>query len=273
MKKINGFKVGSDPELFLTKNGSIISAEGIIGGTKDEPKEVTEHGHAIQEDNVMIEFNIPPCETADSFLGEINYMKEYLNTYVKLKDKTYGLSFTVTHDFTDEEVNTEQAKVFGCDPDFNVYTKFINDPPSPAQNKRSCGGHIHIGYDNPEQETTEQIIYALDIMLGLDSVLLDNDRYRKLMYGKAGSFRFKPYGLEYRTLSNFWIADDMLIKWVFNRVESAINLVNSGHLAEILEKYESKIKDAIDNSDVKLSIEVYSEIQKILEDKKIKIVS
>lgn len=273
MNTINNFTIGADPELFLQENDKIISAEGIIGGTKIKPKKVSEEGHFIQEDNVMIEFNIPPCNSKDKFVEEINYMKEYLDSYVKLINKNYNINLSTSNIFDPKVLNTEQARQFGCDPDFNVYLKDINQPPDADSNIRCCGGHLHIGYDNPNEKTTENIIYALDIMLGLDSVLLDNDKLRKQMYGKAGSFRFKPYGLEYRTLSNFWIQDNLLIKWVYDRVESAINLVNSGLLPKILKQYEFDIRNAIDHSNVEKSIEIYSNIQKVLENNNIKIVN
>lgn len=273
MNKIEKFTIGADPELFLQKDDKIISAEGIIGGSKNDPKKVSKKGHCIQEDNVMIEFNIPPCSSLQEFLDEINYMKDYLSVYVKLKDPKYKLNYSTSNIFDEKYLQSEQARQFGCDPDFNVYTKDFNDSPNAKSNLRCCGGHIHIGYENPDEETTEHIVYALDIMLGLDSVLIDNDKLRKQMYGKAGSFRFKPYGLEYRTLSNFWLSDDMLIEWVYNRVKSAINLVNSGEINNILNKYESSIRNVIDSGDVEKSVQLYSEIKNILENKKIKIVS
>ena len=51
----------------------------------------------------------------------------------------------------------------------------------------------------------------MDYTLGLDSLLLDSDTRRRSMYGRAGSFRFKEYGIEYRTLSNFWIKNNKSI--------------------------------------------------------------
>ena len=54
-----------------------------------------------------------------------------------------------------------------------------------------------------------------DILLGLPSVLLDPDERRKQLYGKAGAMRFKKYGAEYRTLSNFWLFSDDLIEWAY----------------------------------------------------------
>lgn len=246
---IKNVKLGADPELFLSKNGEIISAEGYIGGSKNAPKIISKKGHAIQEDNVMIEFNIPPCTTQNDFLNEINYVKEYLNQLAKVYN--CELDFSASAELNSKYLKTAQARQFGCEPDLNVYLKEVNEPPKSNGNLRSCGGHLHVGYDNPTIETSELIVKAMDVTLGLHSVSLDEDFRRKEMYGKAGCFRFKDYGVEYRTLSNFWIKNDNLIKWAYNGAMKAIELVNSKEIYGIIDSFEDDIKDVIDNSKVK----------------------
>jgi hypothetical protein len=55
------------------------------------------------------------------------------------------------------------------------------------------------------------IVRELDYYLGLPSLKWDTDGRRRKLYGKAGAFRPKPYGLEYRVLSNKWLSDEKLI--------------------------------------------------------------
>lgn len=191
--KIKNLKIGADPELFLEKNGEIISAEGLIGGSKQKPKLISDEGHAIQEDNVMVEFNIPPSTSSKEFKDNINFVKDYLNTLCKVYPGT-KLNFETSAKLDPKYLKTKQAREFGCEPSFNVYLKDISKAPSSKSEWRSAGGHIHIGYDNPDEEITEKIIYAMDMILGLQSVILDPDTIRKKSYGKAGEFRFKPYG-------------------------------------------------------------------------------
>lgn len=257
--------IGADPELFLEKEGVIVSAEGIIGGSKWEPKEIDYKDHYIQEDNVMIEFNIPPSEDKKSFVHSINYVKNYLKTLVNIKG--YELNFSSSANIDSKFLRTSQAKMFGCDPDLNVYLKQQNESPSSNTTLRTCGGHIHIGYDNPSIETSEKIVYAMDMMLGLDSIILDSDVKRRSMYGKAGSFRFKPYGLEYRTLSNFWIKNDKSIEWTYDRTIKAIELVNKGLIDDLIEKYSSEVQFIIDNNNVEGSIELSSKINNEINNK------
>jgi hypothetical protein len=70
--------LGCDPELFFVNDaGKYISSVGLIGGTKDFPRPIGE-GCAVQEDNVAVEFNTPPCASADAFIRSINYNKEFI---------------------------------------------------------------------------------------------------------------------------------------------------------------------------------------------------
>ena len=122
-------------------------------------------------------------------------------------------------------------------------------------------GHIHIGYDEPNQETSEKIIYAMDIVLGLESLLLDKDDRRKEMYGKAGCFRFKEYGVEYRTLSNFWVKDNESMAWAFNKTVEAIELVNSGMIDELIENYADVIRSTINSNNKEVAKQLLSKFK------------
>jgi hypothetical protein len=251
--------LGADPELFVEKLGEIVSAEGMIGGTKEEPKVISEKGHAIQEDNVMVEFNIPPCSTEDEFVEELEFVEEYLEQLVALKG--CKLNYSASAELDEKYLQTEQAKRFGCDPDLNVYLKDINKAPDADTNLRTCGGHIHIGYENPDLEVSEEIVIAMDIMLGLPSVSIDEDNRRKEMYGAAGCFRFKDYGVEYRSLSNFWLKTEELKRWAFNKTMEAIDLVNSGIVPDLLEMFGENIKEAIDTNNEKLAKETIEGVE------------
>jgi len=68
----------------------------------------------------------------------------------------------------------------------------------------------------------------MDLFLGVPSVLIDDGKERKKLYGKAGAYRYKPYGVEYRTLSNFWVFEPGLIDWVWNQTEKALTHVKNG---------------------------------------------
>lgn len=250
--KIKNITIGCDPELFLEKNNKIISAVGLIGGSKHDPKPISEKGHAIQEDNVLIEFCIPPSKTVEDFTDNINFVKNYLE--VITAGMGCNLNYSASAILEESELESDQAKEFGCEPDFNVYTQSMNNPPDSKTNMRSAGGHIHIGFDkeNISDEEDEEIIMklvkAMDLTVGLQSLILDKDDRRKELYGKAGCFRFKPYGMEYRTPSNFWIENNYLINWAWNATMLAIDLVNSGKIDLISEEEFNIVVDVINNN-------------------------
>ena len=257
---IKNVTLGADPELFLERDGEIISAEGLIGGTKANPKKISDYGHFVQEDNIMIEFNIPPSDTAEDFVSNINQVKDYLEALATIQSG--ALNYSASAIIDEKYLQTDQALLFGCEPDLNVWERASNLIPDANSSLRTCGGHIHIGYDNPTQQVSEQIVKAMDCILGLESLSLDPDKRRRKMYGQAGAFRFKKYGVEYRTLSNFWITDDKLINWAYEKTLEAIELVNSGRLKAITTKFGPAIPDTINNNKEGVAKQILQEIKK-----------
>jgi hypothetical protein len=257
---IHNFKVGADPELFFIKDNKAFSAEGLIGGSKEFPKFIGNNGCALQEDNVMAEFNIPPSNNKTEFNNNVQFMLDTLDTIAKSNGA--DLLITPSAKFDKKSLSTLQAKEFGCSPDLNAYSFTQNPRVEINEDIRVAGGHIHIGYNNPDPEINLVIVRVLDIFLGLPSILLDKDDTRKEYYGNAGSYRNKTYGVEYRTLSNFWIKTKELREWVFNQIELAINFINNNEFTEISENQWSSIELAINDSDESLALALEQEITK-----------
>lgn len=261
---IDKITLGADPELFLINDAGFVSAEGKFGGTKEAPKALNRKGFSIQEDNVSVEFNIPPVDNLQDFQDNIQYMVDYIKVGANQFD--CRISTDASAIFEDRFLNTKQAQTFGCDPDFNAYT--LEENPSievTNPNMRTCGGHIHIGYDKPNELVSAMLIKALDITLGLPSILKDPDNRRRSMYGKAGAYRIQPFGVEYRTLSNFWIFDKELVKWVYNGVVTAIDLVNSGAISLLAgDAFIEAVPNVINKGDKQLAKNLIMNISRTL---------
>lgn len=116
-----------------------------------------------------------------------------------------------------------------CDPDLNVWLGRQNDVPEALDNLRVSGGHIALGYENPTEEVSEEIVKAFDLFLTLPSILLDPDTERRQLYGKAGSFRFKNFGVECRALSNYWLTSELYVAWVYEQCQKVVDFINDGH--------------------------------------------
>ena len=89
----------------------------------------------------------------------------------------------------------------------------------------------------------------MDLFLGVPSVTLDSDTRRRELYGKAGAYRAKDYGVEYRTLSNFWIWKDSLKDWVYDQTQKAVDFVASGQ--QIAKHHGLIIRKAINKGDMR----------------------
>lgn len=216
-------KCGADPEAFLVDtSGHFKSSIGKIGGSKEMPRPLPlGQGYAVQEDNVALEFNIPAAESRSQFVDSISRTLKYLTDMVQ-RNYGYEISHVSAISFPEEELQDPSAMEFGCTPDFNAWTKEINPKPKAEDWKlRSCGGHVHIGFDVAQVDRIE-VIKFMDLFTGVPSVLMDNGDLRKELYGKSGAFRDTSYGVEYRTLSNFWIFKDPLIEWIWNNTSRAV---------------------------------------------------
>lgn len=250
MSKSN-FVLGADPELFLQRasDNKILSAIGRLGGTKKDPIPVEElgKGFAYQEDNVLVEYNIPPAGSYDAFIYNNKTMLQFLRDKVK-KEHNCKLAIKASHVMDDDELLDPRAMVFGCDPDFNVWTLDNNPKPhADNPNLRSAGGHIHIGLKMGRMDKIA-LGRLLDANVGLWSVTVDTDKQRRELYGKAGAIRDKPYGLEYRTLSNFWLRDERYMLSVWNYVHQAIEQWRDRDFS-LIEKHGATIFNTINNSD------------------------
>lgn len=238
---------GADPEFFITKSGKHVSAVGLIGGSKEKPLLIDDKGNALLEDNVAVEFNIQPADNAGSLRTVINKMIQE----TKKRLPGYGISKQSAWSFDSNELNTPESRVFGCDPDFNAWTLEKNKKPwSKDKNLRSAGGHIHIGCSTAIEKPIE-VIRACDLFLGIPSVRLDDSSVRRELYGMAGSFRKKEYGVEYRSLSNFWIFSKNYTEWAFQQVNKAIAFVEAGKTIDVDNKY--LIQKCINTSDKELA--------------------
>jgi len=246
---MSNFKsIGSDMEVFAKKpSGEYMALCGLIGGSKEVPLQLPHlpSGFMVQEDNVALEFNIPPVNSASSFIEYMDRMKNESNTIIT------KLGFEMSNEssalFDKGQLVHPKALTFGCEPDYDAWLMCENPKPTTDDpTLRTAGGHIHVGTDRNMAE----VIKNMDLFLGVPSILLDDSnssKERRKLYGKAGAMRPKFYGVEYRTLSNFWLFDKDLIRWVYYQTELAC------HFAQDISKDQERIVECINNGDKKLA--------------------
>lgn len=260
----NTIQLGADPELFLldTRTNQIIGSEKVIPkeGTQDDPY------NRVVRDGVQVEFN--PCaatcrESVRHNLARcFTQLREVLN-----KTKDIKPVFNVTVKVSQKEMNQlhPDSRIFGCKPSFNIYnegtdkTSKIEVDPLTYLN-RSAGGHIHMGRvagyaENKLLDNPQRTIQMLDILVGNTCVLMDRDpgnKERRKVYGKAGEYRTPPHGLEYRTLSNFWLQSYPLASFVLGMTRFSLHLLAHSTKEN---PYEELILNTVDINDIRTAID------------------
>jgi len=225
--------LGADPELFIVdKAGTFISAHDIIPGSKKSPFQV-ECG-AVQPDGVAAEFNIDPAETEDQFNRNIETVLKQMDEMVKKVDKDLILRFVPLAKFSERVWSSvpDQAKVLGCDPDFNVHGEVNENPIMRLEDRpiRTAAGHVHIGWTNVDDPTVrDHFEDCLYIAQGFYNAHLlsfspntQDEQERLRYYGHSGSFRPKKYGVELRAPSNVWVSEEKLRRKMFNEVRTTL---------------------------------------------------
>lgn len=221
---LDNLQVGADPEVFLFKDGNPVSAVGLVPGTKANPFKVDKG--AVQLDGMAAEFNIDPAKSPEEFNENIQAVLSTLKSMVG----EHNLNAIPTAHFGAEMIaaQPDSARELGCEPDYNAYTRQENPRPNGNAPFRTGAGHVHIGWTSDADPFSEahfndcrMLAIQLDSWLGLPAMMFDKDTTRRELYGDWGAFRPKPYGMEYRVLSNAWLQSPELITWVFNQTKKA----------------------------------------------------
>ena len=290
-EKIQSYTVmfGCDPEFFFEKKGQIIGSEKIIDIEKGlnikKTGTYTGSTSGLKEskfvvDGVQAELN-PKPDTCRARLG--NEISQCFRTlYEKMKeDKDLCINFLPTVEIKKEELMSlnEKSRVFGCSPSKNIDKNSRNivslrDPKT--YKYRSAGGHIHLGeannYDNVHiaMKEPERIVNIMDIIVGNTCVLIDRDpgnKERRKVYGRAGEYRTPKYGLEYRTLSNFWLRSYPLMSFVMSLSRLSVSIIANSMPGRDFEKDLldcvdiKKVRKAINRNDFKLAWDNFQAIK------------
>jgi len=225
---------GTDPEFFMVdrKTGKVISAIPYIEGIKDEPVKLPCGGTAIR-DNVALEFATVPVDSEDAFVDSI---QKCIHEVRKLVPKKFSIQAMPSAIFDKDQLDNPEAMLFGCDPDYDAWELKMNKPPCAFDlTLRTCGGHIHVGHvegDGNDFLLTPygrvNTIKVMDAVHGVISAILDNSPEalrRKELYGKAGCHRPTTYGIEYRSLSNFWLKSPKLVRLMDSLTKDVLQIL------------------------------------------------
>lgn len=256
------FKFGADPEIFVVdSNGKPVSAYGFLAGTKKDPMIV--EGGALQVDGMALEFNMNPFSNPSGAWGNLRRVVEQLKMFVP---EGYKLKVMPVAEFGSDFIKKQpkEASMLGCDPDYNAWADGkMNPTPDVELPFRTASGHIHVGWTSNANISSPGHIEAccwvakqLDYCLGLPSLLFGDPeqmKKRRNLYGRAGAFRPKPYGMEYRTLDNYWLRSKKHVEYVFHMTAYAVDCLERGYHffnEDMSGLYDGKLEKIINDCDV-----------------------
>ena len=241
------------------------------------------HLNNFFKDNALAEIATTTRSCIEGLLREI---KIYHNE-IKNQGK-FSIKYSPVYEIPDM---TKEERVLGCNPDIKMYGDESDNPGAFRMNWRPAGAHIHFGlltsspsmnelmkkintYSNISEildtlnkntplyntimnlTSPTNFIANLDATIGLLSVLatdeVEKQKLRRTMYGQAGSYRIKEYGVEYRVLDILSLVDGCLFSFILRLGRHMLRKYTE-MIFPIEEQLE--IRDIINNSDREKALE------------------
>ena len=276
---MSGISIGTDPEFLIVKGSgeqeTLASAIKVLKGHGKSNKLPISGDQAVFYDNVLLEFNVNPAHTLAEL--KVNLKECFDFVWHELSKKGHRIKAQASATFPQDQCDDEEAFVFGCEPEFCIYNMspegaiLPSSPPSlPKGNTfRSCGGHIHLGHPiaTIERGNPPMVVKLMDAFIGSTALLIDHDPTsvdRRKLYGGAGTHRIASYGLEYRTLSNFWLQSPPLVEIIYKltRMVVQIALTEPTIIDNIIQPKE--LQELINKGNKGDAVVLYEKIRRVL---------
>lgn len=269
----HNFSIGSDPEIFVEdRDGNVINAWEFLGSKENPDYTLSGNNDRKYEqyngcgnkpmywDGPQAEFTTVPSTCMQTHTTSIASGLEsvWLAANKKFPGAKLSLRSVVDIPF-DVLLNAKEEHIqFGCMPSINAYGIRVNMPPAREVPFRSAGGHIHFGIGKVSGDEANRIVKGLDAILGVACVSMfanfDSPK-RRVLYGLPGEYRLPPHGLEYRPLSNAWLAHPLITNLVFDFARKVVVMGQRG-LLKYWQSTEAETVDTIINCDVNKAREI-----------------
>ena len=236
--------IGSDIEKYKMPDVGMVEWERALlagNGSKDSPI-VTEHGQ-YHPDNLFFEMAGLPCANAAEFLANYNTMSNIIEVAagMKLRGVNY-VEDVVTR--TDTPRLHRISRTFGCSPDMRDGEYRRHVPRSVKRRAlREAGAHFHFQlrpdirdtiYFHNEVENGRRIkewresgTYVRDMVREISNELALFHQWEHPnempWYRVPGTYRLKPYGLEYRSIGAGIIEDTTMFPMLIQRCFSLLH--------------------------------------------------
>lgn len=277
VKSPAGYLVGTDPEIFVeNEDASIIPAfrfleektktkvlAGFTNASSTDASPAT--NRHVYHDNFPAEFEAIPGACLQYLADRVHHgLKATLMAARKKFPKARLSIHSVIETPLSELKKLDRKYVeLGCAPSENVYglKGQLDDPENIPY--RVAGGHIHLGMNSAvggklQEPQVIEIVKSLDAIVAVACVSLSegfDNPIRRQFYGLPGEYRLPAHGIEYRTLSNFWLIHPVVMHLVFDLARKAAAFGYNG-LRKYWKADEQEVIDCIRNCDVKKAREI-----------------
>lgn len=242
MKYIAGYypmDLGCDPELFISREtGKVRKRRAIVGSEAIIPPDGLEasYGSKIVRDGVQVELHPVQSHCRANLSNSLQYVFRALDNQIsktnKEQDTNLAADFRSVVKLSKGDLAklSPEARILGCTPSKNVYGRKHIQKDGTRFLSRSAAGHIHFGYEaHRDLIDPKRFVHLLDALVGNTMVLVDRDPLapeRRKIYGRAGEYRTPEHGLEYRTLSNFWLKNYKLMSLATGMAKLAFRIAS-----------------------------------------------
>lgn len=288
MKTESGIEwtVGTDTEAAIYHQGTSQFIPATIYNTKGEKGNaqniINPEGTIIgtyHRDNIGVEFQTHPASHAEEFYDAVRNIIDVLSQ--QYSDSINArLSYRPIARYKDPKMfMVPEACELGCESDYCAYSgeEVVEKPDVELMDKfylRPFSGHLHTGYPFANKEAIKLYIKWCDIYIGLTQAEEemhcwgDTGAARRKFYGQAGRFRYKPYGVEYRTPSSNWVGSLLGINreegigevWtLLDQMNAALGMMERGKAPEDYGLDMPLIRGAIDGQGIALDAVRYGD--------------
>lgn len=248
------FTVGIEREMPVYVNNIAVPAQLLIPQyTKENP--FTINGGTMHHDCSLLEFTTPPCDTNEklrsSYIRQKEYVREALLTTVDVRRRAADVIGGAVHSITLSEdtaaafsqvdfMNQPENRELGCSPSRNAYGSRPIRPEGYADTKRFGGTHLNISTPDTTSSEDRSLVMAVDIAFAMPHMFTcnspDDEQLRRELYGRAGEYRRKDFGIEFRVLSS-----NFLNAYSITRIYDALK-----YLVECDEAYSYQHPEGVD---------------------------
>lgn len=252
--------IGSDPEFFFEKDGKVVPSIEVV----------TEETDRVKRDGFQGELNPRSSHCREIAGSSVARALLEANRIARQVGAQVSFQQSVVIDDETWQRAPDEIKRFGCNPTVNVHEEDFERGDGMNERFRSAGGHIHLGVTKKIKAKYMNLVKVLDIVVGNTCVLIDRDpsnARRRKIYGRAGEFRLKPYGLEYRVPSNFWLKNYKLFSMVTGLCRNAVSIIVEKKEKELFKYFDfDKVRQAINENDYELALQNFMQYKQFLTD-------